>query len=317
MMNKDNLYLSEEQDIDGIISECEKNIKIHGRIRYFTDILPVNAMVIILVTIVFTSIYLGLQGVKEIFAVGIIIAIMSIILIALYVCKDRYYTNRDCKTMNIRKRYELVQKVCEAFNLSLTDITAEDVESKIARLKNLYDYEKKCRNKIIKHIISLSKFLLGIIIPAIISTSIYLKLSIIFILSIIAIFSIAVALISCIGSIYEAFSYATGNFWVPYGHLIDYSIYWLKFIKGELPEIKDYLKKRKSMQDIENYEKEASIKKFAKVYIEWKNLSSNKENQVINLLKEESKYTMQMLNKCRHFEELSRKLDKWMKEANS
>lgn len=316
-MNKDNLYLSEEQDIDGIISECEKNIKIHGRIRYFTDILPVNAMVIILVTIVFTSIYLGLQGVKEIFAVGIIIAIMSIILIALYVCKDRYYTNRDCKTMNIRKRYELVQKVCEAFNLSLTDITAEDVESKIARLKNLYDYEKKCRNKIIKHIISLSKFLLGIIIPAIISTSIYLKLSIIFILSIIAIFSIAVALISCIGSIYEAFSYATGNFWVPYGHLIDYSIYWLKFIKGELPEIKDYLKKRKSMQDIENYEKEASIKKFAKVYIEWKNLSSNKENQVINLLKEESKYTMQMLNKCRHFEELSRKLDKWMKEANS
>lgn len=317
MMNKDNLYLSEEQDIDGIISECEKNIKIHGRIRYFTDILPVNAMVIILVTIVFTSIYLGLQGVKEIFAVGIIIAIMSIILIALYVCKDRYYTNRDCKTMNIRKRYELVQKVCEAFNLSLTDITAEDVESKIVRLKNLYDYEKKCRNKIIKHIISLSKFLLGIIIPAIISTSIYLKLSIIFILSIIAIFSIAVALISCIGSIYEAFSYATGNFWVPYGHLIDYSIYWLKFIKGELPEIKDYLKKRKSMQDIENYEKEASIKKFAKVYIEWKNLSSNKENQVINLLKEESKYTMQMLNKCRHFEELSRKLDKWMKEANS
>lgn len=317
MMNKDNLYLSEEQDIDGIISECEKNIKIHGRIRYFTDILPVNAMVIILVTIVFTSIYLGLQGVKEIFAVGIIIAIMSIILIALYVCKDRYYTNRDCKTMNIRKRYELVQKVCEAFNLSLTDITAEDVESKIARLKNLYDYEKKCRNKIIKHIISLSKFLLGIIIPAIISTSIYLKLSIIFILSIIAIFSIAVALISCMGSIYEAFSYATGNFWVPYGHLIDYSIYWLKFIKGELPEIKDYLKKRKSMQDIENYEKGASIKKFAKVYIEWKNLSSNKENQVINLLKEESKYTMQMLNKCRHFEELSRKLDKWMKEANS
>ena len=316
-MNKDNLYLSEEQDIDGIISECEKNIKIHGRIRYFTDILPVNAMVIILVTIVFTSIYLGLQGVKEIFAVGIIIAIMSIILIALYVCKDRYYTNRDCKTMNIRKRYELVQKVCEAFNLSLTDITAEDVESKIARLKNLYDYEKKCRNKIIKHIISLSKFLLGIIIPAIISTSIYLKLSIIFILSIIAIFSIAVALISCMGSIYEAFSYATGNFWVPYGHLIDYSIYWLKFIKGELPEIKDYLKKRKSMQDIENYEKGASIKKFAKVYIEWKNLSSNKENQVINLLKEESKYTMQMLNKCRHFEELSRKLDKWMKEANS
>lgn len=37
--------------------------------------------------------------------------------------------------MNIRKRYELVQKICEAFNLSLTDVTLENIENKILILK--------------------------------------------------------------------------------------------------------------------------------------------------------------------------------------
>lgn len=320
-MNKERLYLSEEQDqdIDEIISECEENIKIHKKINYIFDILPIIIVIITVVIMVCASFYYGLKGTDaKIVFVKTVVPMVIIVGIISYFFQNRYYKNRDYKTMDIRKRYELVQKICEAFNLSLTDITEEDIESKIAKLKNLYDYGKKCRNKIIKRTISLSKFLLGIIIPAIISTSIYLKLSIIFILSTIAIFSIAVAITYCMGIIiYEKYEYLISVFLVPYGHLIDYSIYWLKFIKEELPEIKDYLKKRESMQDIENYEKEVSIKKFAKVYVEWKNLSSNKEIQVINLLKEESELTIQMLDKRKHFEKLSKELDEKLEKSNS
>ncbi|MGY3820483.1 hypothetical protein ACWNT3_07375 [Ligilactobacillus salivarius] len=227
--------------------------------------------------------------------------------------------------MNIKKRYELVQKTCEAFNLPLTDITAKDVESKIIILKKLYKDGENYRDQVFKIANKLLVPLLVLIISAILSmkekTITYIDLShileYIFPVIIFVIVIIGMLIISCMGIGYKLGRYVISSFLVPYGHLIDYSIYWLKFIKEELPEIKDYLKKRESMQDIENYEKEVSIKKFAKVYIEWKNLSSNKENQVINLLKEESKYTMKMLNKRKHFEELSRKLDKWMKEANS
>lgn len=250
---------------------------------------------------------------------------MLIILTIFYICKDRCYTNRDCKTMNIKKRYELVQKTCEAFNLPLTDITAKDVESKIIILKKLYKDGENYRDQVFKIANKLLVPLLVLIISAILSmkekTITYIDLShileYVFPVIIFVIVIIGMLIISCMGIGYKLGRYVISSFLVPYGHLIDYSIYWLKFIKEELPEIKDYLKKRESMQDIENYEKEVSIKKFAKVYIEWKNLSSNKENQVINLLKEESKYTMKMLNKRKHFEELSRKLDKWMKEANS
>ena len=52
-------------------------------------------------------------------------------------------------------------------------------------------------------------------------------------------------------------------------------------------------------------------------YIEWKNLSSNKENQVINLLKEESEHTIKMLDKRKHFEKLSKELDGKLEKSNS
>lgn len=159
-------------------------------------------------------------------------------------------------------------------------------------------------------------YLLGLILSASLTIKGKIVIVIISVLIAAVIVIIAVSIISCMGFVYET-RYTSSNFLVPYRHLIDYSIYWLKFIKEELPEIKDYLKKRESMQDIENYEKEVSIKKFAKVYIEWKNLSSNKENQVINLLKEESEHTIKMLDKHKHFEKLSKELDEKLEKSNS
>ena len=215
--------------------------------------------------------------------------------------------------MNIRKRYELVQKICAAFNLSLTDITTEDVESKIVVLRNLYKNGGDYRNSVFKIMNKVLKYLLGLILSA--ALAMKGKIVIFIILSLITITAliIVISVFSCTGPGYEMYRYVKNSFLIPYGYLIDYSIYWLKFLKEELPEIKDYLKKRESMQDIENYEKEASIKKFAKVYIEWKNLNSNKENHVINLLKKESEHTIQMLNKSKHFKKLSKELDEKMK----
>ena len=158
---------------------------------------------------------------------------------------------------------------------------------------------------------------LGLIISAALAMKGKIILDVISFLISVIVAIIVSALISCTGSIYEVCRYAAGNFWVPYGHLIDYSIYWLKFLKEELPEIKKYINKNGNMWDIKRYEEEVSIKKFAKVYIEWKNLSSNKEKQVINILKEESEHTIQMLDKRKHFEKLSKELDEKLEKSNS
>ena len=318
-MNKERLYLSEEQDqdIDGIISECEENIKIHKRINYIFDILPIMIVIITVAIMVCASFYYGLKGtdVKIVF-VKTVVPMVIIVGIISYFFQNRYYKNRDYKTMNIRKRYELVQKICEAFNLSLTDVTLENIENKILILKNLYKDGGKYRDKVFKIMNKSLVYLLGLILSAALTMKGKIVIVIISVLIVAVIVIIAVSMISCMGFVYEM-RYTSSNFLVPYGHLIDYSIYWLKFIKEELPEIKDYLKKRESMQDIENYEKEVSIKKFAKVYIEWKNLSSNKENQVINLLKEESEHTIKMLDKRKHFEKLSKELDEKLEKSNS
>lgn len=325
-MNKERLYLSEEQDqdIDGIINECEKNKNINGGVEYFIDALLPPAIVVVTVIVIAIAMLVGtchyLQFTEYVmFVVGIMMTNSFVIGVASYFYQNRYYINRDCKTMNIKQRYELVQKICESFNLSLIDIEEKDVESKISILKKLYEDGRKYRNNVFKIMNRSLIYLLGLILSTMLTMKGKIVLDIVSILILAIIAVITLAVLSCIGPAYEMCRYVVKNSLVPYGHLIDYSIYWLKFLKEELSEIRDYdyLKKRKSMQDIENYEKEASIKKFAKVYIEWKNLSSNKENQVINILKGESKYTMQMLNKYRHFEELSRELDKWMKEANT
>ena len=325
-MNKERLYLSEEQDIDGIISECKKNIKIHKRINYIFDILPIILITITVVGMACASVYCGIKGtdVKIVF-VKTVVPMVIIVGIISYFFQNRYYKNRDYKTMDIRKRYKLVQKVCVAFNLSLTNITVEDIESKIVALKKLHKDGENYRDKAFKIANKLLVPLLVLIISAVLSMKekmiTYIDLSHIYvhilpiIMFVIAI--IGMLIISCMGISYELGRYIVSSFLVPYGHLIDYSIYWLKFLKEELPEIKDYLKKSKSMQDIENYEKEVSIKKFAKVYIEWKNLSSNKEKQVINILKEESDHTIQMLNESKHFKKLSKELDEKLEKSNS
>ena len=317
-MNKERLYLSEEQDqdIDGIISECKENIKSHDMKNYFVDILSVDIVAIILIVVPLASVYLGLQGKKGIFLFGIIVvSIVAIVGIISYFYQNRYYRNRDSKTMNIRKRYELVQKICAAFNLSLTDITAEDVENKIVVLRNLYKNGGDYRNYVFKIMNKVMKYLLGLILSAALAMKGKIVIFIILSLITITVLIIVISMFSCTGPGYEMYRYVKNSFLIPYGHLIDYSIYWLKFLKEELPEIKDYLKKGESMQDIEIYEKEVSIKKFAKVYIEWKNLSSNKEKQVINILKEESDHTIQMLNESKHFKKLSKELDEKLKKV--
>ncbi|MBZ4024843.1 hypothetical protein K7E17_03285 [Ligilactobacillus salivarius] len=323
-MSKDSLYLSDEQDINGIISECEKNMKIHSRIEYYIDmpLLPISSiMIVIFLTmglIIFTRHYLLLTK-YIMFVVGIVILAIYIIGMIVHLYQNRYYKIRDYKTMNIKKRYGIAQQICKAYNLSLAEVTEKDIESKISILKKLYEDGRKYRDKTFKIMNKSLVYSLGLIISAALAMKGKIILDIISLLISVIVAIIVSALISCTGSIYEVCRYAAGNFWVPYGHLIDYSIYWLKFLKEELPEIRDYdyLKKRKSMQDIENYEKEVSIKKFAKVYIEWKNLSSNKEKQVINILKEESEFTIQMLDKRKHFEKLSKELDEKLKKSNS
>ena len=321
-MNKERLYLSEEQDIDGIISECKKNKNMNGGMEYFIDALLPPAIVVVTIIVIAIAILVGnchyLQFAEYVmFVVGIMMANSCVIGVASYFYQNRYYINRDYKTMSIKQRYELVQKICEAFNLSLIDIEEKDVESKISILKKLYEDGRKYRNKVFKIMNRSLIYLLGLILSTMLTMKgkIVLDIVSILILAIIAIITLAV--LSCIGPAYEMCRYAVKNSLVPYGHLIDYSIYWLKFLKEELPEIKDYLKKGESMQDIEIYEKEVSIKKFAKVYIEWKNLSSNKEKQVINILKEESDHTIQMLNESNHFEKLSKELDEKLKKSNS
>lgn len=294
----------------------------NGGMEYFIDALLPPAIVVVTIIVIAIAMLVGtchyLQFAEYVmFVVGIMMANSCVIGVASYFYQNRYYINRDYKTMSIKQRYELVQKICEAFNLSLIDIEEKDVESKISILKKLYEDGRKYRNKVFKIMNRSLIYLLGLILSTMLTMKgkIVLDIVSILILAIIAIITLAV--LSCIGPAYEMCRYAVKNSLVPYGHLIDYSIYWLKFLKEELPEIKDYLKKGESMQDIEIYEKEVSIKKFAKVYIEWKNLSSNKEKQVINILKEESDHTIQMLNESKHFEKLSKELDEKLKKSNS
>ena len=321
-MNKERLYLSEEQDIDGIISECKKNIKIHSRIEYYIDmpLLPISSiMIIILLTmglIIFTRHYLLLTK-YIMFVVGIVILAIYIIEMIVHLYQNRYYKIRDYKTMNIKKRYGIVQQICEAYNLSLAEVTEKNIESKISILKKLYEDGRKYRDKTFKIMNKSLVYSLGLIISAALAMKGKIILDIISLLIPVIVAIIVSALISCTGSIYEVCRYAAGNFWVPYGHLIDYSIYWLKFLKEELPEIKKYINKKGNMRDIKRYEEEVSIKKFAKVYVEWKNLSSNKEKQVINILKEESDHAIQMLNESKHFEKLSKELDEKLEKSNS
>ena len=93
------------------MSECKENIKSHDMKNYFVDILSVDIVAIILIVVPLASVYLGLQGKKGIFLFGIIVvSIVAIVGIISYFYQNRYYRNRDSKTMNIRKRYELVQK---------------------------------------------------------------------------------------------------------------------------------------------------------------------------------------------------------------
>lgn len=322
-MNKERLYLSEEQDIDGIISECKKNKNINGGMEYFIDALLPPAIVVMTIIVIAIAMLVGTRHYLQfaeyvMFVVGIMMANSCVIGVASYFYQNRYYINRDYKTMNIKQRYELVQKICEAFNLSLMiDIEEKDVESKITILKKLYEDGRKYRNKVFKIMNRSLIYLLGLSLSTMLTMKGKIVLDIVSILILAIIAIITLAFLSCIGPAYEMCRYAVKNSLVPYGHLIDYSIYWLKFLKEELPEIKDYLKKSKSMQDIENYEKEVSIKKFAKVYIEWKNLSSNKEKQVINILKEESDHTIQMLNESKYFEKLSKELDEKLEKSNS
>lgn len=98
----------QNQELDGIISECKENIESNDRVNYFVDILLIDIIVIISVAFSFVSAYLGLKG---IFGFGIIVVFVVIIVgIISYFYQNRYYRNRDSKTMNIRKRCELVQK---------------------------------------------------------------------------------------------------------------------------------------------------------------------------------------------------------------
>lgn len=98
----------QNQELDGIISECKENIESNDRVNYFVDILLIDIIVIISVAFSFASAYLGLKG---IFGFGIIVVFVVIIVgIISYFYQNRYYRNKDSKTMNIRKRYELVQK---------------------------------------------------------------------------------------------------------------------------------------------------------------------------------------------------------------
>lgn len=321
-MNKERLYLGEEQDIDGIISECKKNMRIHSRIEYYIDmpLLPISSiMIVIFLTmglIIFTRHYLLLTK-YIMFVVGIVILAIYIIGMIVHLYQNRYYKIRDYKTMNIKKRYGIVQQICEAYNLSLAEVTEKNIESKISILKKLYEDGRKYRDKTFKIMNKSLVYSLGLIISAALAMKGKIILDVISFLISVIVAIIVSALISCTGSIYEVCRYAAGNFWVPYGHLIDYSIYWLKFLKEELPEIKKYINKNGNMWDIKRYEEEVSIKKFAKVYIEWKNLSSNKEKQVINILKEESEHTIQMLDKRKHFEKLSKELDEKLEKSNS
>src|SRR5699024_1685252 len=321
-MNKERLYLGEEQDIDGIISECKKNMRIHSRIEYYIDmpLLPISSiMIVIFLTmglIIFTRHYLLLTK-YIMFVVGIVILAIYIIGMIVHLYQNRYYKIRDYKTMNIKKRYGIVQQICEAYNLSLAEVTEKNIESKISILKKLYEDGRKYRDKTFKIMNKSLVYSLGLIISAALAMKGKIILDVIYFLISVIVAIIVSALISCTGSIYEVCRYAAGNFWVPYGHLIDYSIYWLKFLKEELPEIKKYINKNGNMWDIKRYEEEVSIKKFAKVYIEWKNLSSNKEKQVINIMKEESEHTIQMLDKRKHFEKLSKELDEKLEKSNS
>ena len=321
-MNKERLYLGEEQDIDGIISECKKNMRIHSRIEYYIDmpLLPISSiMIVIFLTmglIIFTRHYLLLTK-YIMFVVGIVILAIYIIGMIVHLYQNRYYKIRDYKTMNIKKRYGIVQQICEAYNLSLAEVTEKNIESKISILKKLYEDGRKYRDKTFKIMNKSLVYSLGLIISAALAMKGKIILDVISFLISVIVAIIVSALISCTGSIYEVCRYAASNFWVPYGHLIDYSIYWLKFLKEELPEIKKYINKNGNMWDIKRYEEEVSIKKFAKVYIEWKNLSSNKEKQVINILKEESEHTIQMLDKRKHFEKLSKELDEKLEKSNS
>lgn len=321
-MNKERLYLGEEQDIDGIISECKKNMRIHSRIEYYIDmpLLPISSiMIVIFLTmglIIFTRHYLLLTK-YIMFVVGIVILAIYIIGMIVHLYQNRYYKIKDYKTMNIKKRYGIVQQICEAYNLSLAEVTEKNIESKISILKKLYEDGRKYRDKTFKIMNKSLVYSLGLIISAALAMKGKIILDVISFLISVIVAIIVSALISCTGSIYEVCRYAAGNFWVPYGHLIDYSIYWLKFLKEELPEIKKYINKNGNMWDIKRYEEEVSIKKFAKVYIEWKNLSSNKEKQVINILKEESEHTIQMLDKRKHFEKLSKELDEKLEKSNS
>ena len=86
-MNKERLYLSEEQDqdIDGIISECEENIKSHDMKNYFVDILSVDIVAIILIVVPLASVYFGLQGRKGIFLFRmIVVSVVAIVGIISY-----------------------------------------------------------------------------------------------------------------------------------------------------------------------------------------------------------------------------------------
>lgn len=321
-MNKERLYLSEEQDIDGIISECKKNKNMNGGIEYFTDALLPPAIVVVTIVVIAIAMLVGTRHYLQfaeyvMFVVGIMMANSCVIGVASYFYQNRYYINRDYKTMNIKQRCELVQKICEAFNLSLIDIEEKDVESKISILKKLYEDGRKYRNKVFKIMNRSLIYLLGLILSTMLTMKGKIVLDIVSILILAIIAIITLAILSCIGPAYEMCRYAVKNSLVPYGHLIDYSIYWLKFLKEELPEIKKYIDKRKNVRNIKRYEEEASIRKFAEVYLEWKKLSLNKKTQVIILLKKEFKYTMQMLDKRKHFEKLSKELDEKLEKSNS
>lgn len=77
------------------------------------------------------------------------------------------------------------------------------------------------------------KYLLGLILSAALAMKgeivIFIILSLITIIALI----IVISMFSCMKLGYEMCRCVKNSFLVPYGHLIDYSIYWLKFLKEE------------------------------------------------------------------------------------
>lgn len=88
-MNKERLYLSEEQDIDGIISECKKNKNINGGMEYFIDALLPPAIVVMTIIVIAIAMLVGTRHYLQfaeyvMFVVGIMMANSCVIGVASY-----------------------------------------------------------------------------------------------------------------------------------------------------------------------------------------------------------------------------------------